>query len=139
MFNKENDWWVESGGPPVTNEGKIIAFRDVTTGECYLRPLHWWAESTPLGLDRVKVSENVDATAVAPVAPAATSLALDQNDEKFVTDKIGKCVICLDKSSTHAVRPCGHLVACSDCAENLSKECPICRCIISDTLKIFIP
>ena len=23
MFKKENDWWVESGGPPVTNEGKI--------------------------------------------------------------------------------------------------------------------
>ena len=88
----------------------------------------------PPGLDRVKVSENLDATAVAPVA-----LALDQNDEKVVTDKIGKCVICLDKSSTHAVRPCGHLIACSDCAEKLSKECPICRCIISDTLKIFIP
>ena len=23
MFTKENDWWVESGGPPVTTEGKI--------------------------------------------------------------------------------------------------------------------
>ena len=23
MFEKENDWWVESGGPPVTTEGKI--------------------------------------------------------------------------------------------------------------------
>ena len=23
VFKKENDWWVESGGPPVTNEGKI--------------------------------------------------------------------------------------------------------------------
>ena len=26
----------------------------------------WWAESAPLGWDRVKVSENLDATAVAP-------------------------------------------------------------------------
>ena len=38
------------------------------------RPLRWWAESAPPGWDRVKVSENLGATAVAPVAPADTSL-----------------------------------------------------------------
>ena len=38
-----------------------------------LRPLQWWAESAPLGQDRVKVSENLGATSVAPVAPADTS------------------------------------------------------------------
>ena len=32
------------------------------------------AESAPLGWNRVKVSENLGATAVAPVAPAVTSL-----------------------------------------------------------------
>ena len=40
----------------------------------YLRPLQWWAESAPLGWYRVKVSENLDATAVALVAPVVTSL-----------------------------------------------------------------
>ena len=59
--------------------------------------------------------------------------------EKVDTEPIGKCVICLDKSLTYAVRPCGHLIACTDCAEKLPKECPICRCNISDTLKIFFP
>ena len=49
------------------------------------------------------------------------------------------CVVCLDKPLTHAVRPCGHFIACTDCAEKLPKECPICRRIISDTLKIFFP
>ena len=39
-----------------------------------MRPLRWWAKSAPLGWDRVKVSENVGATAVAPVAPVVTSL-----------------------------------------------------------------
>ena len=39
-----------------------------------LRPLQWWAESAPYGGDRVKVSENVGATTVAPVAPMDTSL-----------------------------------------------------------------
>merc|ERR1712203_277022 len=49
-------------------------FRDVTTGKCYLRPLRWWAESAPLGCNRVKVSGTLGATAVAPVAPMFTSL-----------------------------------------------------------------
>ena len=52
---------------------------------------------------------------------------------------IGNCVICLDKPLTHAVRPCGHFIACTDCAEKLPKECPICRRTISDTLRIFYP
>jgi len=40
-----------------------------------MRPLQWWAESAPPGGDRVKVSENLGATSVAPVAPVDTSLA----------------------------------------------------------------
>ena len=39
-----------------------------------MRPLRWFAESAPLGEDRVKVSENLGATSVAPVAPVDTSL-----------------------------------------------------------------
>ena len=39
-----------------------------------MRPLRWWAESAPLGWDRVRASENLGATAVAPVAPVVTSL-----------------------------------------------------------------
>ena len=39
-----------------------------------MRPLRWWVESAPPGGDRVKVSENLGATSVAPVAPVDTSL-----------------------------------------------------------------
>ena len=39
-----------------------------------MRPLRWWAESGPPGGDSVKVSENLGATSVAPVAPVDTSL-----------------------------------------------------------------
>ena len=41
-----------------------------------MRPLQWWAESALPGGDRVKVSENVGATSVVPVAPVDTSLAI---------------------------------------------------------------
>ena len=34
----------------------------------------WWTESAPPGWNRVKVSENLGATLVAPVAPVDTSL-----------------------------------------------------------------
>ena len=62
-----------------------------------------------------------------------------QNAEKVETELIANCVFCLDKTLTHAVRPCGHLIACTDCVEKLPKECPICRRTISDTLRIFFP
>ena len=48
--------------------------RDVTTGKWQLRPLQWQAEPASLGWDRIKVSEKLGATGVAPVAPVATSL-----------------------------------------------------------------
>ena len=39
-----------------------------------MRPLRWRAKSAPPGGDRFKVSENLVATSVAPVAPVDTSL-----------------------------------------------------------------
>ena len=39
-----------------------------------MRLRQWWAESAPPGWNRVKVSENLGATPVAPVAPVVTSL-----------------------------------------------------------------
>ena len=63
----------------------------------------------------------------------------NQKAEKVEAESTDKCVICLDKPFTHALRPCGHLIACTDCAKKLPKECPICRRTISDTLKIFFP
>ena len=43
-------------------------------GENLGSTLRWWAESSPPGWDRVKISENLGAIAVAPDAPADTSL-----------------------------------------------------------------
>ena len=39
-----------------------------------MQPLRWWVESAPPVGDRVKVSENLGATSVAPVTPVDTSL-----------------------------------------------------------------
>ena len=31
-FRRKNDWWVESGGPPVTNGGRIMNQLDIGEG-----------------------------------------------------------------------------------------------------------
>ena len=48
--------------------------RNLTKGKVYLHPLQWWAEAASPGGDRVKVSKNLGATSVAPVAPVVKSL-----------------------------------------------------------------
>ena len=53
-----------------------------------MRPLWWWAESASPGEDRVKVSGNLGATSVAPVAPVDTSLPKYCCIDHFCTNKI---------------------------------------------------
>ena len=33
MYKRENDWWVESGGPPVTNEGQVAKLVEMTQND----------------------------------------------------------------------------------------------------------
>lgn len=39
----------------------------------------------------------------------------------------GKCIFCLEKQVSAAWVPCGHTVACHDCAAGMPQRCPICR------------
>ncbi|XP_067327615.1 E3 ubiquitin-protein ligase XIAP isoform X1 [Anolis sagrei] len=47
------------------------------------------------------------------------------------------CKICMDKSISVVLLPCGHLVACKDCAEAVEK-CPLCCTAIVKRQKIFM-
>ena len=55
------------------------------------------------------------------------------------------CVICLDGEVHHALVPCGHMACCSDCLQSLQSlqsfqsrgQCPVCRQIITGTLRVF--
>ncbi|WAQ96718.1 XIAP-like protein [Mya arenaria] len=46
------------------------------------------------------------------------------------------CKICMDKDATIVFLPCGHMVACVDCAHALRK-CPICRHVIKGAVRAF--
>ena len=66
--------------------------------------LQWWAESAPLGWDRVKVSENLGATSVPPVVPVVTSLVhLKPLAEQVY--KGGLKVILLQQVNSHDFEP----------------------------------
>ncbi|XP_074863529.1 E3 ubiquitin-protein ligase XIAP [Carettochelys insculpta] len=47
------------------------------------------------------------------------------------------CKICMDKDISVVFIPCGHLVACKECAEAVDK-CPVCCMVITKRQKIFM-
>jgi hypothetical protein len=46
-----------------------------------------------------------------------------------------KCKVCMDREVDTVFLPCGHLVACQECAPKL-KNCRICRTFIRGTASI---
>ncbi|XP_015282475.1 PREDICTED: E3 ubiquitin-protein ligase XIAP [Gekko japonicus] len=47
------------------------------------------------------------------------------------------CKICMDKTISVVLIPCGHLVTCKDCAEAVEK-CPLCCTVIAKRQKIYM-
>ncbi|XP_019365661.1 PREDICTED: baculoviral IAP repeat-containing protein 7 isoform X1 [Gavialis gangeticus] len=47
------------------------------------------------------------------------------------------CKVCMDKDVSVVFVPCGHLVACAECAPNL-RRCPICRASIQGSVRTFL-
>ncbi|KAM9178305.1 baculoviral IAP repeat-containing protein 7 [Mergus octosetaceus] len=46
------------------------------------------------------------------------------------------CKVCMDRDVSIVFVPCGHLVACGECALNL-RLCPICRAVIRESVRTF--
>ncbi|XP_018594587.2 baculoviral IAP repeat-containing protein 7-A-like [Scleropages formosus] len=47
------------------------------------------------------------------------------------------CKVCLDRAVCIVFIPCGHLVACADCAASL-QHCPICRAVVRGSVRTFM-
>ncbi|NXA80308.1 BIR7B protein, partial [Thryothorus ludovicianus] len=47
------------------------------------------------------------------------------------------CKVCMDRAVSVVFVPCGHLVACGECALNL-RLCPICRAVIQGSVRAFM-
>ena len=61
-----------------------------------------------------------------------------QLEDEVVTLKHEKtCKVCMDKDICVVFLPCGHLVACEDCATAVRK-CPVCRAVIKGTIRTYM-
>ena len=47
-----------------------------------------------------------------------------------------KCKICLDRPVQTVLKPCGHSLMCTFCAQSV-KQCPVCRQKIEETIRWF--
>nr|XP_032837245.1 tumor susceptibility gene 101 protein-like [Petromyzon marinus] len=48
------------------------------------------------------------------------------------------CKVCMDNEVSVVFVPCGHLVACQECASSLA-ICPICRAAVREAVRTFMP
>ncbi|XP_054853030.1 E3 ubiquitin-protein ligase XIAP [Eublepharis macularius] len=63
------------------------------------------------------------------------SLSTEEQLRRLQEEKL--CKVCMDKTITVVLIPCGHLVACQDCAEAVEK-CPLCCTVITTRQKIYM-
>jgi len=81
-----------------------------------------------------------DWTQATPSQTVINNIIEEGNNNSTITqdNTASKCVICLTNTSIYASIPCGHLILCNHCNSNCTTlTCPICRCQISKTLRIF--
>ena len=62
-------------------------------------------------------------------------------EENYKPPKIEKyndnCVICLNNKKNLLLRPCNHLCLCSSCDNSSIINCPMCRMLIEEKIKVF--
>eukprot|EP00164_Ancoracysta_twista_P001154 GFYU01001515.1.p1 GENE.GFYU01001515.1~~GFYU01001515.1.p1 ORF type:complete len:343 (+),score=80.62 GFYU01001515.1:16-1044(+) len=95
------------------------------------------------------LKELADAPVESPRRPKTPDIILRKDSSAPEVQEPGagpKCLICLERDKCMAVIPCGHMVSCEQCCEQVaagpsnSKKghaCPVCRESISSFMKIY--
>lgn len=86
-----------------------------------------------------EIKTNEDNSPILPSAPPEEASTSYNQPELDIVKSINtaECVVCLDLQCEVIFLPCGHLCCCSNCANMVSSECPMCRSIIERKMKIF--
>ena len=73
-------------------------------------------------------SENTDTTPPTASPPADLFFnARSSLNEPIGTDESNnRCLMCCDREITTVATPCGHMIACVECAERCHNKCPMC-------------
>ncbi|NXH18647.1 BIR7B protein, partial [Bucco capensis] len=88
------------------------------------------------------VQESFSTTLLSPVGLCFFSLGKDESgmsteEQLRRLQEERMCKVCMDRNVSVVFVPCGHLVACGECAFNL-RLCPICRAVIQRSVRTFM-
>ncbi|XP_046608237.1 E3 ubiquitin-protein ligase LRSAM1-like isoform X4 [Neodiprion virginianus] len=75
---------------------------------------------------------------VVPSAPedkVGTSSKMDKNEDSQGINST-ECVICLDMACQVIFLPCGHMCCCTECANKVATECPMCRSVVERRIRV---
>lgn len=111
-------------------------------------PLRRWPPRTPFSLP----VGYIPTTPGSPhcLTPEPASEPEEKPPEGMVGSVVGECVICMDRSATHLVVPCGHQCLCATCARGAgltvgrpivggNHTCPACRGPVQQLVRVFVP
>ncbi|NXK55194.1 BIR7B protein, partial [Chauna torquata] len=70
-------------------------------------------------------------------SPLLPELPLSTEEQLRRLQEERMCKVCMDRDVSVVFVPCGHLVACGECALNL-RLCPICRAVIRGSVRTFM-
>nr|NP_001092238.1 baculoviral IAP repeat-containing protein 7 [Danio rerio]AAI42897.1 Zgc:165605 protein [Danio rerio] len=74
-------------------------------------------------------------SAAGNITPVRSDLSPEEQLRQLQEERT--CKVSMDKLVSMVFIPCGHLVACSDCAASL-RHCPICRAVIRGSVRAFM-
>jgi hypothetical protein len=61
-----------------------------------------------------------------------------QEEQLLAPNNISICKICFSNNSNILCVPCKHISSCDLCVLQLDNKCPICKCIVTKYIKVFI-
>lgn len=101
-------------------------------------------ETTDNNINSLVIDESVTSSADTTTATTSSSECTFVQQSSTTTQceykqelmEIKMCKVCSGDTQETVFIPCGHIVACLNCAKTL-KKCPFCREVISNLVEIF--
>ena len=133
-----------ASGTAVPNEAAVL-LRALGLAQCQaafdaagLRTVEWIKSMSGPDLRSIGVSA-ADAAALRGALQGGGSQARAQTRTSS-DGALRSCRICMSAEVHVCTKPCGHAIMCLECSERVTRvsgECPLCRCQISECIRLF--
>lgn len=54
------------------------------------------------------------------------------------SNNVNKCCVCYENDINTIIKPCNHVGICEQCVKHTNNHCPMCRCVIESTEKVYL-